>query len=614
MAKKHRPRRRLGKARDIGASPSGKPPSGSSQLAKTPATFLALAAALLYGFILLKNAWLCDDSFILMRQVEQLFAGNGLRWNPHERLQLFTSVIGFFLTALGRLATEDYFLIYAGQALFFNILTLALLARLLRTPGQWGTAVLLLAASNSYMDFTWAGLENYVGYALVATFLLLWKMGASAERQSDRAKVAIALAVLGGLAPLFRHDFALIIWPPMFFVLWMQRRSLSLRTLMAAAVLALLPLGLWTLFSLFYFGFPFPHSAYAKIGGGVPRLDRLQAGLNYFLFTLRNDTLTPIVILTAFLWSIIRAREGVLSDLALLAGAGLHLLYTLIAGADYMGGRFFSYTYLLAVFVLVSNWEHIAEAVFPHKDGHGTKPSAWWRHRGLGLAGFAFLWMLAFPHTPLKTPLYYGVAGVDSISFGGIADERAGAHFATNILSYISHLRGDNKYYPHEPNGSLGAIAARSAAPVIHVCNIGLLPFKARLDQIFIDIYGLSDSLQARLPALSRRPGHLIRQLPQGYLLSVASDDALIADRDLNAYYKKVRLVTQSDDLFAADRLAAIVELNTTSAPVPRIRPGPIRRMPMFCFALHYPEVFEALDKGIEDLSMEQLNQSDLSS
>ena len=61
----------------------------------------ALAAAgcagALFAFAFFKNAWLCDDFWIITRQVEQLFAGNGLRWNPHERIQLFTSVIGFFL-------------------------------------------------------------------------------------------------------------------------------------------------------------------------------------------------------------------------------------------------------------------------------------------------------------------------------------------------------------------------------------------------------------------------------------------------------------------------------------------------------------------------------------
>ena len=85
-------------------------------------------AGALFAFVFFKNAWLCDDFWIIARQVEQLFSGNGLRWNPHERIQLFTSVMGFFLTTFGRLFTADYFINFAMQSVVLNGITLALLA------------------------------------------------------------------------------------------------------------------------------------------------------------------------------------------------------------------------------------------------------------------------------------------------------------------------------------------------------------------------------------------------------------------------------------------------------------------------------------------------------
>ncbi len=616
MAKKTdaRPRARKGRAlsrqprQSLYPSPSS---THAQRLGSAPASLLASCAGLLFVFVLLKNAWLCDDIYIGLRQIEQLFAGNGLRWNPHERIQLFTSVIGFFLTAFGRLFTDDYFLNYAAQALFFNALVLALLALLLRNTGKWAAAVLLLTASNSYMDYAWSGLHNFVGHALLASFLLLWNhLPGGHKEQSQKARLAFGIAALAGLAPLFRHDFALIVWPPAFYALWMMRNDLTVRALAIASALALLPIALWTLFSLIYFGFPFPLTAYTKLGGGISRAVWLNNGLLYFWFTIRQDAITLMVIFASLLWLLLRGGPA---GRALASGAALHLFYTFYSGADYMGGRFFTYVYFLAVVILVTNWEAIAATIIPQR-GTGRSSAAWWRRSALGLAAAAFLWMWVLPHTPLKSPAYYGESGVAKEYEGGITDERASYHYASNILNYISFRSGENATYPNERQVALGEIAARSTAPVLHVCNMGMTPFNARLDQKFIDIYGYSDVLQSRLPALNSRPGHLIRRLPPGYLESVASDDARIAYGELNEYYRKLRLVTQSEELLTAERMAAIFNLNTTSAPVGRVRQGPIRSMSLFCVALHNAKAYEVLDKDIEKLDMEMLNRSDLSS
>ena len=263
-------------------------------------SMLAVCVGALFAFVFFKNAWLCDDFWIIARQVEQLFAGNGLRWNPHERIQLFTSVMGFFFTAFGRLFTADYFVNFAMQAVILNGIALALLASLLKTPAKWMTAVLFLTASNSYMDFTWSGLHNPVGYALLVGFLVFWKQRQCAPLPGSKA--LLALVILAGLAPLFRHDFALIIWPPLFYALWEMRSSCPRRVLIGAVVLLLLPLAVWTAFSLLYFGFPLPMTAYNKLGSGFSRAAAIQNGFHYYFFTLRNDALVLPIIFAALVW------------------------------------------------------------------------------------------------------------------------------------------------------------------------------------------------------------------------------------------------------------------------------------------------------------------------
>ena len=66
--------------------------------------------AVLLLAVFLKNAWACDDAYITFRSIEQLFAGNGPRWNPHERVQVFTSPLWFGVLAAFRISSSDVFL------------------------------------------------------------------------------------------------------------------------------------------------------------------------------------------------------------------------------------------------------------------------------------------------------------------------------------------------------------------------------------------------------------------------------------------------------------------------------------------------------------------------
>ena len=56
---------------------------------------LAVVAYTVAIGIFVKNAWVAEDAYIVFRSVEQLFAGNGPVWNPHERVQAFTSPLWF---------------------------------------------------------------------------------------------------------------------------------------------------------------------------------------------------------------------------------------------------------------------------------------------------------------------------------------------------------------------------------------------------------------------------------------------------------------------------------------------------------------------------------------
>ncbi|OQB39166.1 MAG: hypothetical protein BWY09_01167 [Candidatus Hydrogenedentes bacterium ADurb.Bin179] len=79
-----------------------------------------------------------------------------------------------------------------------------------------------------------------------------------------------------------------------------------------------------------------------------------------------------------------------------------------------------------------------------------------------------------------------------------------------------------------------------------------------------MDQLALSDPLLARLPAMSAqmlRIGHLERPIPDGYLETLMTGENQLQDRNLAAYYDKLRLVTRGP-LFSWERLKTIVEMN----------------------------------------------------
>ena len=47
-------------------------------------------ALALFGVVLVRTAWLCDDAYINFRTVDNFLHGYGLRWNVAERVQTFT--------------------------------------------------------------------------------------------------------------------------------------------------------------------------------------------------------------------------------------------------------------------------------------------------------------------------------------------------------------------------------------------------------------------------------------------------------------------------------------------------------------------------------------------
>ena len=68
-------------------------------------------------------------------------------------------------------------------------------------------------------------------------------------------------------------------------------------------VIGFVPFFIWELFSLFYYGFPFPNTAYAKLNTGIAAGKLIKQGFIYLIHSLITDPVTLIIVITGILIS-----------------------------------------------------------------------------------------------------------------------------------------------------------------------------------------------------------------------------------------------------------------------------------------------------------------------
>lgn len=501
---------------------------------RRPSIALVLALAIA-AYVYLKNAWVAEDAYIVFRSLEQLFAGHGPVWNPHERVQVFTSPLWYFLLAGFRLFSANHFLnaIVAGGACW--LAALFVLRRVLNDDHLLLAGVLMMTASNGFYDFTGSGLEYPLAYLVIALYLL------SLTRPKEDGRATRGLLLCLGAALCVRLDLVSLLLPGALYVLFENGPGWSRRRRLGELALALTPPALWTAFSLVYYGFPFPNSAYAKLNTGIPRADLVHQGLLYLETSFRRDTITMPVILAAVAVVFLRPASGRLRALAV--GLLLNLLYVIAVGGDFMQGRFLACAYLVALVVLLLRF------------GPGGIPTTAPR-RMAGVAVLA-IYLIMYPHTPFGSPLNH--TNIELLH--GVADERG---FYFHDLSLVAWLdRGPEQEFPDHLFADGGRRLLAGADTVAIEGRTGMYGYCAGIEKIVIDPLALTDPLLARLPVKGDwRPGHYERAVPEGYRQRRVDGSTALADPRLDAYYGKLQILTQQKPLLSSERLGVILRFN----------------------------------------------------
>jgi arabinofuranosyltransferase len=289
-----------------------------------------LAIVALYGFVVLRTAWLCDDAYITFRTIDNLFAGQGLTYNVGERVQAFTHPLWLMLLSTAFSLTHEFWNTAVVVSLAVSLATVVLFAfGVARSRSAALVGVLALTLSKAYVDYSTSGLENPLSNLLLAAFLFVYFR---AQQGSSRL---LLLSLIASLATVTRPDALLLFIPALLWELWENRSWKALRV----ALLGFLPLFLWEAFSLFYYGFLFPNTAYAKLNTGLSLRELAGQGWRYVGSSIHADPITPLVILAGVGAALVaKSRRSLLISIGLI----LYLAYVVSIGGDFMRGRFFT--------------------------------------------------------------------------------------------------------------------------------------------------------------------------------------------------------------------------------------------------------------------------------
>ena len=504
--------------------------------------FSLLAAAILF----LKNAWISDDAYIVFRGIEQLFAGNGPNWNPHERVQTFTSPLWFWVLACSRIFSSNLYLTTMTTSLILWTGTLIILRKTVKNDYIFAFLILVFAASRGFFDYTSSGLENGLAYFFISLYLYLNEHifpSQSGQNQQFNQSVVRKLVVLNllvfGFIILIRHDLVVLLLPMTLYTIWKSFHFFTKSQWIKIILLSLSPFIVWSLFSLIYYGFPFPNTAYAKISTGIDKFIVMKQGVKYFISSLCFDTVTLFVIMAAL---VICIKKGQKSRFRFWGyGIVLNLIYIIYVGGDFMQGRFLSFAFLISSLILAKRFSTVILPVY----------------RGIIFAGL-LLYLALYPHTPLFTPLEYQ----NYSSHLMVSDERGTYFKRTSLYAYFVRYHYSVVFPPHEWSYQ-GLAFKMQNKPVRVFGNVGFFGYWAGTEKIIIDPLALADPFLARLPVTGEwRVGHYLRELPAGYQKSVETGNNMISDPSLHIFYDKIKIVTTGTKLLTWQRIKTIFLFN----------------------------------------------------
>ncbi|MBU0467981.1 MAG: hypothetical protein KKD07_03840 [Candidatus Omnitrophica bacterium] len=506
---------------------------------------IVIVLIVLSAIIIVRNAWLCDDAYITFRVVDNFINGYGLRWNVAERVQVYTHPLWMFLLSFFYFFTREIFFTSNAISIILSILAITLAAfKISKSHKNALLALTILCLSKAFIDYSASGLENPLTHLILILFFITLF-----NPDTSRRKL-LALSFFTSLGVLNRMDTLLLFAPSLCYAVFEHLRTSSDEKLKSKLIktfgfllIGFLPFILWEAFSVFYYGFPFPNTAYAKLNTGIPAIKLAKQGLYYLIssFPKKTDLVTPLVVLSGIMLAVFSKSNR---NKFIAAGIFLYILYIIKIGGGFMMNRFLAAPLLCSVVIICRT-----EIFYKYKILIPT------------LASVIILGFLS-PFNPVLSGINYENTNENVFVFNkGISDERG---FYYKHSSLLKALKGE-KMPSHQWVDQGIELREKKPFSLIYYTSVGYLGFFAGPHTSIIDAVALCDPLLARLPVPKKkywRIGHFERIIPYGYTGSMHLAQSQFKDKGLEKYYYKLSQII-SGDLFDKNRFVEIWKMNT---------------------------------------------------
>jgi arabinofuranosyltransferase len=480
--------------------------------------------ALLIIFRVYYYGWVTDDAFITFRSVLNFINGDGLVFNIGERVQSYTHPLWFLiLSFFGFFDTNLYFLsivmgtVFTGLFLFFMYKLY-----IEKLNYKMGFIVILILYFNSdiFLQFSTSGLENSLTNLLI---ILIYYFFFSFYNDLDKNHYKIFIvSFLISLLLLNRLDQLFMLLPLMCYLFLKDFKYF---------IFGLFPIISWHIFSLIYYGFLFPNTKYAKIGG-KSLLENLHSGTNYLIDSIQSDILFfffLFIILTLSLFIVVKnfRKEIEYKNIIILISLGIifQLVYIIIlAGGDFMRGRFF--ISILVLSTILFGFLRIK----------------------LNYLIIGTIFIFSF--------ISYNIGFKENFIFKtlGLTNER---NYYKNYLAL--NLQPYNNYSFHSWGVSGQELNKNNQKVIIGVNGQRGYWIK---EKKLIDLVGLTDAFIARTPIEdSTRVGHFKHKIPNEYFHIL--DGNIVnnwEDKELEDLYLNINIVIK-EEIFSIKRLNAMLYL-----------------------------------------------------
>jgi len=491
-------------------------------------------------------AWQSDDAYHAYIMAKNLVDGNGFVYNIGQRATASSCPLFTLVIAFSYLIIRNMFFV----SLLVNIVFSALAYRILvwnfcKTKNQVILCFITLTGSLSFVSYTTSGLENSMLFFLVGCFLKIYF-----EKERQNGKRMLALAVLVALIAMTRMDAVLMVAPMAVYVFLCKRDNVKFSKAVGIGVLGLFPFVLWEVFATFYYGFPFPNTAYAKLGTNIALIEYIKRGVKYYINAIICD---PVVILVPLMVILCVLTVRKAQYIYCMAGVALYCVYLLYIGGDFMMGRHFTVMFYISLLCYMD---------IKNREFSTFGKGASFNRTFVGLI-FAALIFTYTSHDITKQFLY----GENFSS--PISDERAGYFKYSSLFNNVISLVKTGDLCIQDAWNDEGIREYRDAGYKGGILqNVPGISKYYNNDMYLNDYYALGDPFLAHLPAVKEanwRIGHMWRQAPNGYgdqvLYGNDGDRNRIENPDASQYYEIIKEVT-CGDLFSSRRISMIINLN----------------------------------------------------